>query len=212
MVSDTTSAEVEIADDECLNPCSNGIWSLTGRQSCKWMTSMCLNPCSNGIWSLTSNRRCCPPSQWTVLILVLMEYGLWQKRSERWELRATVLILVLMEYGLWLDMLDSTEIKTSGLNPCSNGIWSLTWDGAALFKLITRVLILVLMEYGLWREVMNKGRKPVTGLNPCSNGIWSLTAWGRRYDKTGRVLILVLMEYGLWPVPVRCWTFAGCLS
>ena len=35
----------------------------------------CLNPCSNGIWSLTPSSRA-PDSEYVVLILVLMEYGL----------------------------------------------------------------------------------------------------------------------------------------
>ena len=37
-----------------LNPCSNGIWSLT-QEPCFRSRSQapCLNPCSNGIWSLT---------------------------------------------------------------------------------------------------------------------------------------------------------------
>ena len=36
-----------------------------------------------------------------VLILVLMEYGLWQEMTEHNENIQAVLILVLMEYGLW---------------------------------------------------------------------------------------------------------------
>ena len=44
----------ELDDLAGLNPCSNGIWSLT----CEfldqtWINLYCLNPCSNGIWSLT---------------------------------------------------------------------------------------------------------------------------------------------------------------
>ena len=35
-----------------LNPCSNGIWSLTPAGT-HWCPAVCLNPCSNGIWSLT---------------------------------------------------------------------------------------------------------------------------------------------------------------
>ena len=58
-----------------LNPCSNGIWSLTTRKSFESIENISLNPCSNGIWSLT------PVSKLEnelskVLILVLMEYGL----------------------------------------------------------------------------------------------------------------------------------------
>ena len=36
-----------------------------------------------------------------VLILVLMEYGLWQLGTTTVSLLPPVLILVLMEYGLW---------------------------------------------------------------------------------------------------------------
>ena len=37
----------------------------------------------------------------TVLILVLMEYGLWLGQDKVKEINRLVLILVLMEYGLW---------------------------------------------------------------------------------------------------------------
>ena len=39
----------------------------------KWI---CLNPCSNGIWSLTALDPDYLSLAWHVLILVLMEYGL----------------------------------------------------------------------------------------------------------------------------------------
>ena len=41
-----------------------------------------------------------------------------------------------------------TDLLLSSLNPCSNGIWSLTLGGREVHPLC-RVLILVLMEYGL---------------------------------------------------------------
>ena len=37
-----------------------------------------------------------------VLILVLMEYGLWHEGGYEEQTKDQVLILVLMEYGLWL--------------------------------------------------------------------------------------------------------------
>ena len=38
-----------------LNPCSNGIWSLTNVGSFPYTFGVVsLNPCSNGIWSLTT--------------------------------------------------------------------------------------------------------------------------------------------------------------
>jgi len=39
-------------------------------------TGICLNPCSNGIWSLTYHHQYHQEIHLTVLILVLMEYGL----------------------------------------------------------------------------------------------------------------------------------------
>ena len=62
----------------------------------------------------------------TVLILVLMEYGLWQKTCKAYDKVGKVLILVLMEYGLWPFRVVTITTAHS------------------------RVLILVLMEYGLW--------------------------------------------------------------
>ena len=53
MVSDKSSiSEIQIII--CLNPCSNGIWSLTQEQESEQESEQeRLNPCSNGIWSLT---------------------------------------------------------------------------------------------------------------------------------------------------------------
>ena len=130
-----------------LNPCSNGIWSLTGDIADAYFAFACLNPCSNGIWSLT--------------IVLGLSVG-----------QHMVLILVLMEYGLWHMYQDSTNFRTS-LNPCSNGIWSLT-DESFLHFATPSVLILVLMEYGLWHSVPCDS-EALYCLNPCSNGIWSLT-------------------------------------
>ena len=70
-----------------------------------------------------------------------------------------------------LMLLSNVSIRLS-LNPCSNGIWSLT----------ECVLTKEGVEYRL---------------NPCSNGIWSLTSYVNALVRRGYVLILVLMEYGL---------------
>ena len=115
---------------------------------CNFMAS--LNPCSNGIWSLTSPRSAPSASSRDVLILVLMEYGLWPGALLCPEGNQCVLILVLMEYGLWPGDAKADNSNLPGLNPCSNGIWSLT----------------------CWR---NANRSGSFSLNPCSNGIWSLT-------------------------------------
>ena len=132
-----------------LNPCSNGIWSLTWYVLLNWALWYCLNPCSNGIWSLTWSSTHILHKK-VVLILVLMEYGLWLEQGVLLLALHVVLILVLMEYGLW-------RIKFY--------LW-ISGDN---------VLILVLMEYGLWLHTTCQLRPQLRRLNPCSNGIWSLT-------------------------------------
>ena len=59
-----------------LNPCSNGICSLTPILLRDSPPRHCLNPCSNGICSLTYPAKFKEEIQDLVLILVLMEYAL----------------------------------------------------------------------------------------------------------------------------------------
>ena len=112
-----------------------------------------------------------------------------------------VLILVLMEYGLWLVQKEFDDTQVLGLNPCSNGIWSLTQSVRTPSGLVRQSLNPC--SNGIWSLTSNGDVKTAsaTGLNPCSNGIWSLT---QRLMEQGRssitVLILVLMEYGLWQI------------
>ena len=135
----------------------------------------CLNPCSNGIWSLTC-RSCCSSDCCVVLILVLMEYGLWLYRTS--DKQTHVTRLNPCSNGIWsLTHKGVTmRIHIDGLNPCSNGIWSLT-DENGIDKTFFAVLILVLMEYGLWLFDKTEKNNVQNCLNPCSNGIWSLTLW-----------------------------------
>ena len=155
-----------------LNPCSNGIWSLTRVHGHVPQASDRLNPCSNGIWSLTVGqqalrRRCkglnpCSNGIWSLTL-----------RQAPAVLGEVVLILVLMEYGLWLSAFIIYSFNAKCLNPCSNGIWSLT-------------------------NVIEHKYQMSYRLNPCSNGIWSLTMGSFVQESYRLVLILVLMEYGLW--------------
>ena len=85
------------------------------------------------------------------------------------------LILVLMEYALWQNSHMYVPKTGKGLNPCSNGICSLTRNPAYCRQKNAPVLILVLMEYALWLERMKTLPPPPKCLNPCSNGICSLT-------------------------------------
>ena len=130
-----------------------------------------------------------------VLILVLMEDTLWERRmfSKVW-LRQ-VLILVLMEDTLWAIHFINHLIIYS-LNPCFNGRYSLSpkyfenednvdvlilvlmedtlWATKGIRKQIfENVLILVLMEDTLWGGMFARMQK-LKSLNPCFNGRYSL--------------------------------------
>ena len=133
-----------------------------------------LNPCSNGIWSLTKQGETSQPHP-PVLILVLMEYGLWRIVDYGDGSRYPVLILVLMEYGLWLFCPTLQHLRFWCLNPCSNGIWSLTLSAASAFIILQ---CLNPCSNGIWSLTFYKERAQESGigLNPCSNGIWSLTS------------------------------------
>ncbi len=123
MVSDCFKTFANGLSKDCLNPCFNGIWSRT---KMLWLSALfwSLNPCFNGIWSRTS------------LI------------STRWKRRPSVLILVLIEYGLGLMDYQLNGTSCACLNPCFNGIWSRTQLQVDV-QHRRSVLILVLMEYGL---------------------------------------------------------------
>ena len=85
---------------ECLNPCSNGIWSLTQNYHGRKITRIGLNPCSNGIWSLTYEADV--PADAIPEGLNPCSNGIWsltQRHYQQLQLQH-VLILVLMEYGL----------------------------------------------------------------------------------------------------------------
>ena len=179
-----------------LNPCSNGIWSLTQVPSSLStpFSVLILVLMEYGLWQ-TEFRRLV--SMGKVLILVLMEYGLWQVVECLLDGRHGVLILVLMEYGLWLNWEGAAWWPPLCLNPCSNGIWSLTWLQSYGRRGLRR---LNPCSNGIWSltEMSSLLRTLVFCLNPCSNGIWSLTPLSSRWGWGGLVLILVLMEYGLW--------------
>ena len=82
------------------------------------------------------------------------------------------------------------------LNPCSNGIWSLTKRNRISDL---RFFSLNPCSNGIWSLTQEPAAPCITGtgLNPCSNGIWSLTRFFIFFVLLNFVLILVLMEYGL---------------
>ena len=96
-------------------------------------------------WEITpfakSNSHC-------VLILVVMEYTQWEGRISSILYIVEVLILVVMEYTQWVFIMERKEV-VSGLNPCCNGIYSMSWWISWRWCQI-HVLILVVMEYTQW--------------------------------------------------------------
>ena len=140
-----------------------------------WYRLRCLNPCCNGRWSLTEKEQPRCSNQLQVLILVVMEDGLWRKSvsynsRNQWSLNPCC-------NGRWsLTSLCGLMTRLSlCLNPCCNGRWSLTLEREALKKTMLAVLILVVMEDGLWHMMV-----------------------AYIYYEFIAVLILVVMEDGLW--------------
>ena len=172
-------------------------------------------------------------------------WHLWQKPMQK--TIVCVLILVLMEDGLWLILrfkrsngkyrlnpcfngrwsltnpTDQKPQKETGLNPCFNGRWSLTSQMYNRYEnkmgclnpcFNGRWSLTCLWNQYLpqWKISLNpcfNGRWSLTstseqygesyiGLNPCFNGRWSLTFSKEILSVKGLVLILVLMEDGLW--------------
>ncbi len=76
MLSDEYDSMTFYLELESLNPCSNGICSLTDPKELGGWISQGLNPCSNGICSLTNTAKNVSARSFAVLILVLMEYAL----------------------------------------------------------------------------------------------------------------------------------------
>ena len=63
----------------------------------------------------------------------------------------TVLILLLVEYGLWHCCLWVFADPLLCLNPSFSGIWPVALIRVGLNNRRHFVLILLLVEYGLWR-------------------------------------------------------------
>ena len=59
-----------------------------------------------------------------VLILVVMEYTQWAQYNDIYE-KILVLILVVMEYTQWV--VAAIPMLAAGLNPCCNGIYSMSF-------------------------------------------------------------------------------------
>ena len=77
-----------------------------------------------------------------------MEYTQWVLGKMLFDMGKGVLILVVMEYTQWVFILGTTE-SLNGLNPCCNGIYSMSWK-FWIMEHMSPVLILVVMEYTQW--------------------------------------------------------------
>ena len=154
MVSDGLISQTFETADDCLNPTFSGTWSLTSRKkqnyqrrwkclnptfSGTWSLTVylnvsnvelthSLNPTFSGTWSLTQNQKSFSARRISVLILLFLEHGLWQKASlSRRSVVPSVLILLFLEHGLWHYSLSPEKFEVVDcLNPTFSGTWSLT--------------------------------------------------------------------------------------
>ena len=85
----------------CLNPSFNGICSVRIIARTADKSLICLNPSFNGICSVSPQGNSCVIQWLRVLILLLMEYALWDQGGWSVGVYICVLILLLMEYALW---------------------------------------------------------------------------------------------------------------
>ena len=95
-----------------------------------------------------------------------------------------------------MNKLEHQRLLNEGLNPCCNGIYSMSELRVGKPFVIT-VLILVVMEYTQW-VCFPLIHTFFYCLNPCCNGIYSMRANTYRMVKNMWVLILVVMEYTQW--------------
>ena len=127
--------------------------------------------------------------------------------SSVWEgIEKQVLILILMEYALW-EISDDAEVKlTSSLNPYSNGICSVRDVPVQRPYHHSDVLILILMEYALWEERIQMLYSIPQGVLILILMEYALWAFDVHVNMiTDSVLILILMEYALWDS--RIWKY-----
>ena len=78
-----------------------------------------------------------------------MEYTQWVEDPNKVGLSNVVLILVVMEYTQWATF-GFIKCVNNCLNPCCNGIYSMSQSSSALSDRYIQVLILVVMEYTQW--------------------------------------------------------------
>jgi len=68
----------------------------------------------------------------TVLILVLVDFTLWPINLKVMNKIKFVLILVLVDFTLWHNGFVASIIRSSSLNPCFSGLYSLTTAGTVV--------------------------------------------------------------------------------
>ena len=124
-----------------------------------------------------------------------------------------------MEYTQWEHIPKHLVFFLVGLNPCCNGIYSMSamppanrpvgvlilvvmeytqWEETVDKKnIVLKVLILVVMEYTQWEDKSSVD-KVGNRLNPCCNGIYSMSHFFYLPITHWTVLILVVMEYTQW--------------
>ena len=85
---------------------------------------MCLNPCCNGIYSMSSRATIKTAIKGSVLILVVMEYTQWERSGKARENKVRLNPCCNGIYSMRSD--ESSQEEESSLNPCCNGIYSMS--------------------------------------------------------------------------------------
>ena len=132
-----------------LNPCFSGICSLSRHASGSKWTCHSLNPCFSGICSLSATDEKSSTCAVIVLILVLVEYALWDVSwNSIFPEAGRVLILVLVEYALWANGYDAAieNMRVLILVLVEYALWAFS----NFYDSYNKDLILVLVEYALW--------------------------------------------------------------
>ena len=91
---------------------------------------------------------------------------------------------------------DFVKVKDlNGLNPCCNGIYSMSVHAVIRVKNMQRGLNPCCNGIYSMRWQQNHSESQLRSLNPCCNGIYSMRAPTYMFNQHANVLILVVMEY-----------------
>ena len=135
---------------------------------------MSLNPFCFGIWGLRKELKEVIKRLKKVLILFVLEYGVWATISfANYEESLRLNPFCFGIWGLRTYAFNGSTILC-GLNPFCFGIWGLRATNNVATEVIASVLILFVLEYGVWVIKEFTLEETIECLNPFCFGIWGL--------------------------------------